>query len=93
MQRGQDNSTERFLHDNPRAFFRSVDDSGSDEVAFAFGIFTPDRDVPFLFLDVTKEPLDTLILHGVLNGTEENTFICARTELEERLLVLRTREG
>ena len=77
--------TERFLGDDSAVVRRVVDNGRLNEVSFGLGNvgFTSGKGVT-LGLGVCKETLDTLVLHGVLDGTEHDTVVIGRADLEVR---------
>lgn len=66
--------TKRFFNHNSAIFLWTINDCGCDEISWAFGILSSDRDVVLLLVDVAEEGLDALVLHGILDRAKEDVF-------------------
>ena len=80
---GRDNGAERLLLDDAAVIWRVVDDSRLDEEALAgFHLWLASCELVTLLLGIGEESLDSVKLHGVLDGSEHDTLLVALSDLE-----------
>ena len=77
------NWAERLLLDQSGVFFGVVNDGGRNEVACRILDLAANSNLHAIPLDIVEEALDTIVLHRVLDGTKENTFLVTLANFEK----------
>lgn len=76
-----DRLTKWLFGDNTRVLLRAIDDCGRDEVAWPIRVGAAHCHLPVLLLDVCEETFYSLILHRVLDRSQEHVGIGAWSNL------------
>mgnify|MGYP003629642101 CR=1 FL=1 len=66
--------TKRLLYHNSRIIIRVINDCGIDKVSIGIWYLSTNSHFHTMFLDVIEETLYTIVLHFVLNRSEEDAI-------------------